>query len=315
MQRIKLDKSFSLKPKAAVRGWVFYAIYAGEEALYSGFSARLQPKLDSLKQRAEIDPTIKEICDEADNIRYKSCAHGLEALAYFKAFLHKEAPRYQYRIQPWQDYVYLALDARRFPFIGIQSNTNDDWQYIGPFRSRFILVDLLDTLSRILKLPQCETGTFPCEKFDNQRCRGWCLALSTSQESEHEHSLDKLESLLKEAFMHPNNGIYEMVQSQRDSYFENLEFAKADLLDDELRLLGDYRDWLNFLYLAKELDYEDETYAVSKGQLQAANLEGKSYNFMIDTPDYRQNEALAVPLIKVDEMKIIFDYIREKSNA
>ncbi|HCM14554.1 MAG TPA: hypothetical protein DHW79_01160 [Candidatus Cloacimonas sp.] len=189
------------------------------------------------------------------------------------------------------------------------------YKYLGPFRSRFMLVDLIDSLSRILKLPYCETGVYPCDKFDRGVCRGWCLALATSQESKHEHDLEKLDALLKEAYLHPNNGIYEMVQKQREAYFEELEFAKADLLDDELRLLQSYREWLNFLYVAKNLQYSSKLYEIESGQLKSARINGKNHHFVIDKPMYRENESLALPLAGMDEMKIIYDYIREQSHA
>jgi hypothetical protein len=105
------------------------------------------------------------------------------------------------------------------------------------------------------------------------------------------------------------------VQSERENYFNNLEFAKADLLDDELNLLGAYRDWLNFLYVAKTLCFQNETYDIEAGQLKSAMVNGKTYHFPIDNPGYRDNETLALPLAAADEMKIIYDYTREQANA
>ncbi|MDD4099796.1 MAG: hypothetical protein PHT47_01740 [Candidatus Cloacimonetes bacterium] len=310
-----VGQNFDIRTDALPKAWVFYTLKAGDTPLYAGYTARLGARLNGLKQRAEEDPLLRELCERTGTLEYQEFDHSINALVAFKVYCQENTPEYQQRIQPWASYVYLGLDAHRFPFISIQESTNDDWQYLGPFRSRFMLADLIDSLSRILKLPHCETGTYPCVKFESGACRGWCLALAPEQESKHEHDLEKLDTLLKETFMHPNNGIYEMVAKERQSYFDNLEFAKADLLDDELNLLGSYRDWLNFLYVAKSLNRISDGFEIEAGQLKSAVIDGKIHHFITDNPPYRENEALALPLATVDEMKIIYDYIREQSHA
>lgn len=315
VKSLKIDREFDQKLAKLPHGWVFYALRSETGYLYSGISARLPAKLNSLWQRTADDPLLQELFTQAHTLEYEVLPDSMSALILFKSFVMDHHPKYQHRILPWADYVYLALDSQRFPFISIQQYSNDDWLYVGPFRSRFFLVDLMDTLSRILKLPNCETGTFPCQKFDQGICRGWCLALATSRQTEMEHDLDKLDTLLKETFLHPQNGILEMVQAERDRYFDDLEFAKADLLDDEISLLSRYRDWLNFLYVAKELSFESPRVSIAQGQLIRAELKGRQYQFPLDNPSYRDNEKLALPLATVDEMKIIYDYIKERTHA
>lgn len=297
------------------KGWVFYILAQEDTPLYSGISARVMGRLNAFKARAEDDAVLAEMMHRSSRLSYQECDSGFEALLLQKSFLTESFPEFQHRIHPWENYVYLGIDSHRFPFVSIQAHTNDDWQYIGPFRSRFFLAEVMDTISRILKLPFCESGSYPCYKFDNDLCRGWCLALAPAEESDSEYDLDKLDSLLKEAWMHPNNGILEMLQNQRDAYFNDLEFMKADLLDDEIELLRYYREWLNFLYVAKELNYTDDNILIRNGQLLEAVINGRLYHFPGDNPEYRPNEALALPLTKTDEMKIIYDYIREQNNA
>ena len=310
-----ISKDIARELKSLPQGWVFYALKSGTEYLYAGISKRAGKELYGYWLSSREDRLWAELFEQAQKLKYCPMPEAISALAKLKSFVMDHHPLYQHRIYPWADYVYLALDSHRFPFVGTQQFSNDDWQYIGPFRSRFFLVDLLDSLSRIVKLPFCETGTFPCDKFDKGICRGWCLALSTSAETPLEQDLDKLDALLKESFMHPNNGILEMVQKQRDAYFEALEFAKADLLDDEIRLLSDYREYLNFLYVIKDLSWESDEIRIEQGQLAQATVNGKTYDFPIDRSEYRANEKLAIPLSITDEMKIIYDYLKERANA
>jgi len=315
MISLKIAKNFVQTLDSLPSSWVFYAIRGEEGYLYAGLSARLGARLNSFWQKSEEDRLLAEMTSSAEVLEYQSMPNSMSALIMLKTFTMEHHPRFQNRIHPWADYVYLALDSHRFPFITIQQHTNDDWTYLGPFRSRFFLADIIDSLSRILKLPYCETGSYPCDKFERGSCRGWCLALAPAAETPLEHGLDKLEVLLKETYMHPQNGILEMVQKERDAYFDNLEFTKADLLDDELRLLSKYRDWLNFLYVAKGLSLENSQITIEEGQLSRAVLNGNEYLFPIDKSPARENETLALPLARVDEMKIIYDYVKELSHA
>jgi len=315
MISMKLTKDFIDELDSLPRSWVFYALRSETEYLYASVSVNLGARLKNFWQKRQDDSLIAELMSKAKYLDYQPMPDSMSALIMLKTFLFDNYPSYQQRLQPWAEYVYLALDSHRFPFITIQQHTNDEWNYLGPFRSRFFLTDLLDSLSRILKLPYCETGTYPCDKFERGICRGWCLALAPAKETKLEHDLDKLDTLIKETFLHPNNGILEMVQKERDNYFNNLEFAKADLLDDEINLLSKYRDWLNFLYVTKELDFENSKITIRKGQLARAELNGKTYNFHIDSTEHRENEKLALPLNRLDEAKIIYDYIKELSHA
>ena len=308
-------KDFTDKLKELPAGWVFFALKAEDGYLYAGISNRLQARISSFLQKADDDSLFDAMISESSHLEYLVVPDSFTALVHLKCFTQAHAPRYQYRITPYSDYVYLALDAQSFPFVSLQNHTNDDMQYIGPFRSRFMLADVVDSVSRILKLPYCETGTYPCEKFDRDICRGWCLALAPAAESEDVQDLAKLDTLLKEAFVHPNNGILELIQKQRDEYFNDLEFTKADLLDDEIRLLTKYRDWLNFLYVAKDLGYESEELSIQHGQIVRVIYEGREFHFPCDNPEYRDDELLACPLAAVDEMNIVYNFIREIAHA
>ena len=301
------DLPFDILPK----GWGFYALSSQEGYLYAGYTPKLAATLRQMQQR----DNCRELVARATGLEYDQFPDGFAALVKYKSFVAAHAPVYQYQINTWAEYVYLAVDAHRFPFVSIQEQTNDDWQYLGPFTSRFFLVDVIDTFSRILKLPFCETGSFPCEKFDRQLCRGWCLALAPAEESSQVQDLKKLEVLLKETYMHPQNGILEMIQHERNKYFDDLEFARADLLDDEIRLLSEYRDWLNFLYMAKALNFDSEELTITSGQLARVRIQDKDLHFPVDNPEYRENEYLALPLNMVDEARIIYDHFREFSDA
>ena len=311
MNEIKIDKNIQNEFDALPKGWVFYHIFGAGEVLYAGYSANLKAKLKFLSNKAKEGGIYQELWNLAEKLSWITYPQAIFALIHYKCYLTENSPLYQYQIRPWADYVYLALDSHRFPFITIQEHTNDDWLYLGPFRSRFFLVDVLDIYARILKLPACETGEYPCEKREKNLCQGWCLALDENSEKPTDYDLDKLESLLKEAFLVPENSILELIQQERNKYFNALEFDKSSLLDEDIEILNKYREWLKFLISAKHLEYESNELKIQKGKITYCRFQGKDYYFPVDNIEFRINETLALNLDSVDESKVIYDFLQK----
>ncbi len=311
MNEIVFDKSIKNQYDSLPQGWAWFLLGNGNAELYSGYTANLKNRIHFLQSKAKEGGLDREMWEKADRLTWQCCDNSMQALILYKSRLQESSPEYQYRLPSYRDYAYLGLNSSRFPFITIQEHTQDDWLYVGPFRSRFFLADVIDTYARILKLPACETGSYPCEKFDRGSCRGWCLHLAPAAESKHEHNPEKLDNLLKEAFVHPNNGILEFLEKQRQDYFDDLEFVKASMLDDEIELLKKYKHWLAFLYVTKNLDYSEEDFSVQGGRLIWCRINGKEHHFPVDQIEYRENESLALNLDTVDEQKIIYDYVRK----
>ncbi|MBW6513996.1 MAG: hypothetical protein K0B87_04490 [Candidatus Syntrophosphaera sp.] len=308
MISVKWDKNCCRENVEFPQGWAFFAFLKEGQALWCGYTANLARRLDFVRRKAEEDNVYAEMSSQADTLKFSSCERAIDALIRHKIHLQKQHPQYQQALDASSNYVYLALGANRFPFVSVQSHTNDDWTYLGPWRSRFFLVDVMDSLSRILKIPFCEKESFPCEKLDSGRCRGWCLALEEDALEAEIPNLEKLDSLLKEAYLHPNNGILEMLGREKDKYFNSLEFEKADLLNDEYDNLARYRDWLNFLYVTKSLSFETDELAVERGLLRWCRFQSEEYNFPIMDTQYRDNEKLALNLQDLDEARLIYEY-------
>lgn len=314
METIKIDKHKDLQYDKLPKGWVFYSLHDADSCLCCGYSTNLKKRLKHMKAKAENDRVHAELWQKICSIQWQDHDNALSALIHCKCFLQQQLLEYQDALESWREYVYLGIDAYSFPFIGISENTQGDALYLGPFRSRFQLADQIDTFARILKLPQCETGSYPCDKYDRGVCSGWCLNLDNSNSTIGIPTLEKLDDLLKEAFVHPENGILELVKRERDKYYNDLEFTKASLLDDELELLDRYRSWLKFLYVAKQLELDTPDLKIEKGRISRCRFEGRDYHFPVDNTSYRKNESLSLDLAYVDESRIIYEYLIAQEN-
>jgi len=308
MESVKWDTKLGQKGAGLPRGWVFFCFRRQGQVLCSGYTPNLALRLAKLVRKAESDPNCAELAQAADILEWESHPEALPALLHYKTFSQQHPESLHQACQPCSDYVYLALDAWRFPFVCTQDFTADDWIYAGPWRSRFFLADVMDSVSRLLKLPYCESGAFPCEKLELGLCKGYCLALSEGDRDPDTPSLDKLDQLLREAYLHPDNGLLDMVAAERQRYFDALEFEKAELLQAEEDKLREYRDWLNFLYVTKSLHLETPELRVERGLLSWCRFQGHEHNFANPPRQFRDNERLALNLQDVDEARILYEY-------
>lgn len=311
MKKILLSEALQIKPASLSMGWGFFAFTRGEESLFASWSSIPLKRVLFLAKLSETERDWAELFQQADSILYTEDASEIEALSHYKAYLQAHLPSLQSQLFPPRDYVYLALNAAVFPFVKITEHTTEDWLYLGPFRSRFFLADFIDSLSRILKTPYCETGVFPCDKFERDLCRGWCLNLSVEEESEQARDLPKLEKLLFESYLTPSETVLKLLRKQFDHYNRDLEFEKAELFKESIELHERYRNWLNFLIAAKTLSFELPDHKVKAGQLVAARIGDSWQEFHILPHEHRPNELLALDKALVDEAKVIYDlYIK-----
>lgn len=312
MEEIVLREISDMQIKELPGSWGTIAFYEADACLYLLLCPNLKRKVALLRDQIGSDGTFRELVAQSDYIRISPADNALSALIAYKRNCIELMPQQQQRQIAQKDYTYLALNAWKYPFISSQDYTLEEWNYIGPFRDRFLMAEYADSISRILKLPNCETGTFPCDKFDQQICKGWCLALNPSEETGKKESLEKLETLLFESFMVPGDAVIKLLETEYDKYFNNLEFEKAELFSEQISLHKRYQSWLRFLISAKHLNYEDERIVVQDGQLCRA-FDGDRW---LDLPtlklEYRVNELLALDKSLVDEAKILYDFITIK---
>jgi len=280
--------------------------YCKDTLLHVDASVNLRKKFAKLFSSKEDDFTVGELFSRADSLELIITKTPLEALGTVKSILSKQKPEFNQSIHDWKNYVYLAINPAEFPYVKITEYTEEEWFYLGPFRNRFFLVEMMELMQKLLKLPHCETKQGPCEKLEDGLCRGWCMTIESevSREPNEESelpNLQKLDALLKEAYIHPDNGLLEMVQNQKTKYENDLQFIKADLLTDNIELLQRYKRWLIFLYKVKNLSYDKEGVSIRNGQLSKYKTDGIEYNFPIIAIKYRPNEILSINKNLLDE--------------
>lgn len=164
-------------------------------------------------------------------------ASEFEALVLECSLIKRHMPKYNILLKDDKGYPYIRLDMQReYPTLSMVGKTSDDGAlYFGPFGSRGITQNLLQTLLVTLKLPSCKKNfpkdigkERPCLNYHMNQCAGWCQRDCTSQQ--YMDAIEQAKQLLSGNY----KKVAAMIREQMLSAAENLEFELAAGLRDKL---------------------------------------------------------------------------------
>ena len=118
-------------------------------------------------------------------------ANEFEALVLECSLIKRHAPKYNILLKDDKGYPYVRLSIKdEYPELSMVSKiANDGAEYFGPFGSRGVTQDIIETIRHILHLPSC-SKKFPrdigkdrvCLHYHMNQCDGWCQGKYTAKE-------------------------------------------------------------------------------------------------------------------------------------
>jgi excinuclease UvrABC nuclease subunit len=279
----------------------------GKEILYTAKTANLKQTIARYLYPEEEDAKLNSLMQASVRLEWEEKESLLEALLWQKRVFEHGLPSFQSRIRPYDDYCYLAINLEHHPFLSIQEQVQHADCYIGPFRSRFYLFDVMDIVSEMLHLPSCSVDEFPCERSNDGLCPAYCL-----QEDQ-----TKLKHLLIQTYLMPTPFLIMALQKEYEKLFNELEFEASERIEWKMLQLRKYYDYLKFFYTAKRLEI---TFAEGKGSYTVKNGLLTSYQDNSGTVEsfaveaaiaYRDSEYLAINKEQIDEMWILYQHAKD----
>ena len=161
-----------------------------------------------------------------------------EALVLECAQIKRYMPKYNILLKDDKGYPYIRLNLNDpYPRLSVSSRIeNDGAEYFGPYGSRGITQNVIDTIVQTLSLPNCnkqfprDLGKGrPCLHFHMNQCSGWCQN-SLSQQEYSERILQAKELLLGNY-----KPVTEHIKRQMLTASEDLNFELAASLRDRLK--------------------------------------------------------------------------------
>ncbi|MDP8209978.1 MAG: hypothetical protein RAO94_02610 [Candidatus Stygibacter australis] len=247
------------------------------------------------------DKNIGELLEQCDKIGYWETDRIFSALLGYKALEQKYNPPFNRIIRYYDDYQYLGLNFVKIPFIKVESTTINDFFYIGPFRSRYFVHDVIDASAEYFKTPSCPGDSFPCELLEAKKCTGYCI-----------QNQEQLAADLTKYFLQPKQENLDILTKEIDTLLDGFLFTKAEAVKHQKKLLSNFYHQVAFLIVTKHLnlkyEYDGKNIEIANGLLK--RIDGRILERV--NQKYQLNELFAIDKSELDERWVIYNEVSSK---
>jgi len=209
-----------------------------DRVIYVGKAKKLKNRVSQYFQdTASHSLKTRLMVSKIDHFEVIVAASEFEALILECSLIKKHQPKYNILLKDDKGYPYIRLDLKaQYPRLELVNKLSDDGaEYFGPYGSRGVTNQLLETIFEILKLPNC-SKKFPfdigkgrvCLHYHMKQCRGWCQ--STNLKQEYLKSIETARRLLRGQF----KNVADQIRNQMLEASDNLQFELAASLRDQL---------------------------------------------------------------------------------
>ena len=208
------------------------------KVIYVGKAKKLKNRVSQYFQdTASHSVKTRLMVSKVDRFEVIVAASEFEALVLECSLIKQHIPKYNILLKDEKGYPYVRMDHKsEYPRLSIANKAaGDDALYFGPFGSRAITNNALETISEILKLPKC-SKVFPkdigkgrpCLHYHMGQCEGWCQKGKPC--ADYQSRMEQAKQLLSGNYRKTAEDIKAaMLESA-----ENLDFELAASLRDRL---------------------------------------------------------------------------------
>ncbi len=186
-------------------------------------------------------PKTRAMVSQIDHFDIIVVNSEFEALVLECATIKRYQPKYNILLKDDKGYPYIRLDVKSpYPRFSLAGRVEEDGaRYFGPYGSRGSTYQILDAVSRALKLPTCRKQfprdigkDRPCLNHHMGQCLAWCQG-GAHGEAEYGDAIRQATRLLEGRFTEVAAELQaEMVQAA-----EELRFEKAAELRDRIKAI------------------------------------------------------------------------------
>jgi len=304
---IKFNK-IEIEKQKIPSGTGIFTLSDADKILYINKTSNLDKSISQLFKITKDDKNIFQLVSQTVEIGFEEHTSLFAAIVHQKELESTSHPEFNSMIKPYEQYVYLGINFDEPPFVKVVEDTQEHRFYVGPFKDRFFLFDLLDAMAELFQLPLCpDEKPYPCSRYKNDKCSGWCIK-------------EKHETYTKAIlpYIIPNKNILSSKQKEYNKYFDNLQFEKAEKLKNKIQLIKKYFAYLEFINITKNLILEfnenGREYIIKDGRLNGIVDDGKKEEFPLVEVEFRDNEVLAFNKDQLAERWIVYKYLINKND-
>ena len=275
-----------------------------KKKLYIGKTSNLKKSLNNILSLNPENEILFKLVSLTKKVSFTEYPSLFFALVEEKKLLDKFLPEYNILLKPHLDYVYLAIGFAIVPYFKVVENTQENMYYLGPFRDRFFLYDLLDTMGEFFQFPVCEDEKYPCQRLKNKKCYGWCVKDNT-----------ETGKVIVDSYLQVNKKLTVELKAKKEELSKDLQFVKVEQMKKQMVMIEKFYDRIKFLHTTKNLDLEittDKSSSSIKNGMITAIKDGSIFvHFPEISPQYRENELLAFDKEQLSERWIIYSHLQK----
>lgn len=217
------------------------------QIIYVGKAKNLKKRVSSyfLRDNHESGKTALLVKNIAD-IRYVVVETEEDALLLENSLIKKHQPRYNVLLKDDKTFPWICIKKERFPRVFYTRKLiRDGSQYFGPYTSVKMVSTLLELISTLFKLRNCNlalseeniaAGKFRvCLEYHVGNCKGPCEGLQ--KEEDYRESIRQIREILRGNI----NSVIAYLESHMKEHAARYEFEQAHELKEKILLLEQYR--------------------------------------------------------------------------
>lgn len=209
-----------------------------DHVIYVGKAKHLRNRVSQYFQdTASHSPKTRIMVSKIDHFDVIVAASEFEALVLECSLIKRYMPKYNILLKDDKGYPYLRLDMKQpYPRIELVNKiTRDGALYFGPYGSRSVSNNVLETIKSVLHLPDCnkqfprDIGKGrPCLNYHMNRCDGWCTTNKT--QDQYREIMERAKRLLSGDY----KSVVAELRRQMIDASDNLEFELAANIRDQM---------------------------------------------------------------------------------
>ena len=235
---MKLDELRDKANRLPLLPGVYIMKDARGEVIYVGKAKALKNRVTSYF-RGEHLPKVAAMAAKVDDFDVIVVKSEFEALVLENSLIKRYKPHYNILLKDDKGYPFIRLDLKNeYPrFTLVNRTAKDGAKYFGPFGGRALTKDIIDTVSKALRLPTCSRRfprdidrARPCLNYHMGACAGWCRSGKLTNE-DYRAAISQAELVLSGR----TKELASELEAQMEQAAEELKFELAASLRDRIR--------------------------------------------------------------------------------
>ena len=209
------------------------------EVIYVGKAKKLKNRVSSYFHGEHL-PKVAAMVEKVADFSVIVANSEFEALVLENSLIKRHQPHYNILLKDDKGYPFIRLDtAAEYPsFSIVHAALKDGARYFGPYGGRGVTAEIIDTISKTLRLPTCarkfprDVGKGrPCLNYHMGACAGWCL--KSADPAEYREAIRQAELILDGRTAE----LTESLTARMDEAAESLRFEAAAEFRDRVRAI------------------------------------------------------------------------------